>query len=120
MMKSPPCIAFQIARMRNPNLSTPWGRYRHGCDPPNLLTLIPSFPSASDRDQPSFTRLSGYSISSLTLQQFSDLKPFFIHSNLAPSQTKEIHALEVPGCLLNLSSIYGDKRKNGYNITKPY
>ena len=24
----------QLAITGNPNLSTPWGRYRHGCDPP--------------------------------------------------------------------------------------
>jgi len=34
-MKSQPCFSSHSLRIGNPNHITPWGRYRHGCDPPD-------------------------------------------------------------------------------------
>jgi len=34
-MTSQPCFSSRLPRIDNPNHSTPWGRYRHGCDPPD-------------------------------------------------------------------------------------
>ncbi|MCA9421250.1 MAG: hypothetical protein KC592_09535 [Nitrospira sp.] len=34
-MKAQSCYASPWPKTGNPNLSTPWGRYRHGCDPPD-------------------------------------------------------------------------------------
>lgn len=54
----------------------PFGRYRHGCDPPDSLTLISSLPWAFDCDPSSFARPSDFLTFSLHSQQLSGVEPF--------------------------------------------
>ncbi|MDR4494801.1 MAG: hypothetical protein R3B74_10300, partial [Nitrospirales bacterium] len=38
-MKSPRYCPPQLLKIGNRNLSTPWGRYRHGSDPPDIREI---------------------------------------------------------------------------------
>ncbi len=66
-------------------LFCPFGRYRHGCDPPASLPLMSSHPSAFNCDQSSFARPSDFLTFSLTSQQLSGFEPFvqpFRHTSI--------------------------------------
>jgi hypothetical protein len=50
-MKSLIRFSSHFPQMQNPDLSTPWSRYRHGCDPPNSWVSSECLPSLSTPHQ---------------------------------------------------------------------
>ena len=50
-MKSPYCVPSHFPPTGNPNLFTPWSRFRHGCDPPDSLVSSECLPPPSTPHQ---------------------------------------------------------------------
>ncbi len=57
-------------------LFSPFGQYRHGCDPPARLIPFSFLPSVFDDDPPSVARRSDYLTVSFISPPLSDVEPF--------------------------------------------
>ena len=80
-MKVPMCWLSLLSNTRNPNLSTPWGRYRHGCDTAGVPDSIENgFVPSSCRC------LTRFSYSHTTFGFLSHLSLSYQNIRLIPSQ----------------------------------